>query len=110
MDDLTIDLRHQLDPVELKRRVEGGLAKLPSHIPGGLADIQHSWPMESRMVLEVRTFGQVIPANVDLMPGFVRVTLRLPGMLKLMAGPIEAVVRKSGEQLLLSNANPGSPQ
>jgi hypothetical protein len=108
MEDLTIDLSHQLEPDELKRRMERGVAKLPSYIPGGIAQVHHSWPSEDRMALEVRTFGQVIPAHVDLMLGRVRVTLRLPGMLKLMAGPIEAMVRKSGEQLLLEKPAQGS--
>jgi len=108
MEDLTIDLPHQLDLAELRRRMEGGVAKLPSYIPGGIAKVDHSWPSESRMALEVTTFGQVIPAHVDLMLGRVRVTLRLPGMLKLMAKPIEAMVRKSGEQLLLEKPAQGS--
>ncbi|HEX7853376.1 MAG TPA: polyhydroxyalkanoic acid system family protein [Sphingobium sp.] len=101
MKDLTTDLRHVLDPVELRRRVEAGVAKLPSYIPGGVANIRHSWPTDSRMQLEVVNFGPVIPATVDLMSERVRVTLRLPVMLSLMAGPIEAVVRKSGGQLLI---------
>jgi len=108
MEDLTIDLTHQLDPAELRHRMEGGVAKLPSYIPGGIAQVDHSWPSENRMTLEVRTFGQVIPAYVDLILGRVRVTLRLPGMLKFMAGPIEVMVRKSGEQLLLEKPAPGS--
>lgn len=88
--------------------MEAGVAKLPCYIPGGVAEVQHSWPSESRMALEVKTFGQVIPAHVDLILGRVRVTVRLPGILKLMAGPIEAMVRKSGERLLVEKPCQGS--
>lgn len=101
MKPLVIDIRHDLDRTEVRRRMEAGIAKLPGHIPGGMAQVRASWIGDDRMRVDVSTMGQEIPTTVDVEDGVVRVSVTLPGLLALMAGPIESTIRRSGEKLLL---------
>ena len=47
--------------------------------------------------------GQKVAATVDVEDRLVRVSVALPLMLSFMSGPITAMVRKSGEDLLLAD-------
>ncbi|MBG6118525.1 MULTISPECIES: polyhydroxyalkanoic acid system family protein [unclassified Sphingobium] len=47
--------------------------------------------------------GVEVPCKVDIEDGRLRVTLELPGMLSLMAGPIAAIVKSQGERLMLGD-------
>ncbi len=88
---------------EAKRRMERGVGKLASHIPGGAATVTHSWPSAERLALTVATMGVEVPCTVDAEDNRLRVTLHLPGMLSLMSGPIAAIVEKQGERLMLAD-------
>jgi hypothetical protein len=74
---------------------------LPRHIPGGIASVTSSWPTIDRMRVDVTAMGQVIPCTLDIEDDLVRASITLPGMLGLMARPIEALVRQRGKDLLL---------
>lgn len=102
MPPLVIDLNHDLDPVEVRRRMNAGVAKLPAHIPGGMARVAASWPSDDRMAVNVTALGQEIATTLDVQPHIVRVTVHLPGLLALAAGPVEAAIRGSAEKLLLA--------
>jgi hypothetical protein len=98
-----IDIPHTLGRDEAKRRMERGVGKLASHIPGGSATVTHSWPSAERLALTVATMGVKVPCTVDAEDNRLRVTLHLPGMLSLMSGPIAAIVEKQGERLMLDD-------
>ncbi|MCE7797152.1 polyhydroxyalkanoic acid system family protein [Sphingobium sufflavum] len=102
MKPLVIDIHHDLDRAEVRRRMQAGVAKLPGHIPGGTATVRSAWPSEDRMTVDVQAMGQEIATILDVGDRSVRVEVMLPGLLALMAGPIEAVIRRSGEKLLLT--------
>lgn len=104
MKPLVIEIHHDLDRGEAKRRMDAGVAKLPAHIPGGVAEVRARWPQEDRMQVDVTTMGQDISTSLDVGDHSVRVTVLLPGLLALMAGPIEAMIRRSGEKLLLGHS------
>lgn len=96
---LVIDLPHSLGTEEARRRMEGGVGKLASHIPGGAADVRHHWEGDS-MHLAVAAMGQTVTCRIDVQDKKVRVELILPGMLGMFAGQIEAYLRGKGGQLL----------
>ena len=101
-----IDIPHNLGRKEARRRMAKGVGKLASHIPGGAATVTHSWPTADRLALTVVTMGVDVPCMVDAEDKRLRVTLELPGMLRLMAGPIAAIVKSQGERLMLSDGTP----
>ncbi|MEJ7934866.1 polyhydroxyalkanoic acid system family protein [Sphingobium sp. AN558] len=98
-----IDIPHSLGREEAKRRMAAGVGKLVSRIPGGAATVTHDWPSADRLALTVSTMGVEVPCTVDAEDAMLRVTLHLPGMLSLMAGPIAAVVQQQGERLMIED-------
>jgi putative polyhydroxyalkanoate system protein len=96
---LVIDLPHSLGAQEARRRIEGGVGRLASHIPGGAAEVEHRWAGD-RLHLSVRAMGQAVTAMIDVGERIVRVEVLLPGMLSMLSGQIEAVLRSKGERLL----------
>lgn len=98
-----IDIPHALGRDEAKRRMATRVDKLASHVPGDAATVTSSWLTPHRMALTVATMGLEVPCTVDAEDTRLRVTLHLPGMLNLMAGPIAAIVQKQGDRLMLDD-------
>ena len=96
-----IDVPHNLDRAEVRRRLKSRIGELAGFIPGGMADVTSTWPSEDRMALDVAAMGQHLSATIDIEDRLVRVSVILPPMLSFMAGPIAAAIRSRGEQLLL---------
>lgn len=80
-----------------------GVGKLASHIPGGAANVTHSWPSADRLALTVATMGVEVPCTVDAEDNRLRVILHLPGLLSLMSGAIAAIVEQQGQRLMLDD-------
>lgn len=95
---IALDVPHKLGRAEARRRVEGGLAKLPGYIPGN-ADVQSVWAGD-RLDLTVRTMGQTVLCKLDIEETRVHVEAVLPGMLGMFAGAITGLVREKGGKLL----------
>ena len=98
-----IEVPHSLGREEAKRRMADGVGKLASHIPGGAATVTSSWPSAHRLAVTVSTMGVEVPCTVDAEDSRLIVTVQLSGMLRLMAGPIAAVVRQQGERLMIED-------
>ncbi len=102
-----VDIPHQLGREEVRRRMASRVGDLAKRIPGGMAEVSSSWESADRMLLDVTAMGQKVAATVDIEDRLVRVSVILPMMLSFMAGPISAIVRKSGEDLLLDDHSRG---
>jgi hypothetical protein len=100
-----VEIPHQLGRAEVRRRMSSRVGDLGKRIPGGMAEVSSSWASEDRMLLDVVAMGQKVAATVDVEERVVRVTVVLPLMLSFMAGPIAAIVRKSGEDMLLEDGS-----
>lgn len=98
-----IDISHSLGRAEAVRRIKARIGELPGHIPGGVADVQASWPTDDRMALDVKALGQSVTGTLDVDDRKIRVTLNLPLMLSFMAGKITDVVSRKGATLLLGD-------
>jgi hypothetical protein len=104
-----IEIGHHLGRAEAKRRIASRIGDLPKHIPGGMAQVESSWPTEDRMALKVAAMGQTVDALLDIEDSLVRVHLVLPPLLSFMAGPIAAAIRNRGSDLLLPEPSPNRP-
>lgn len=95
---IVIDLPHSLGVEEAKRRVQRGVGRLSSHIPGGA---QVDSRMEGdRMHLRVRAMGQAISGTIDIMETKVRLEMMLPAFLAMFAGKIEGLLRGKAAEVL----------
>ncbi|WP_442680602.1 polyhydroxyalkanoic acid system family protein [Sphingomonas sp. ASY06-1R] len=97
---VTIDVPHQLGRAGARARLKSRIGELGGHIPGGVADIQSSWPSEDEMALEIKAMGQTVPVRLEVLDTLVRVHISLPAMLAYFTGLISAAVRDQGTKLL----------
>lgn len=98
---LSVDLPHKLGREEARSRIAANVHKLESHIPGG-ADVQSRWEGDT-LKLDIGAMGQTISANIAVEEAKVAVSILLPGMLGFFAGPIEAMLKQKGNDLLLED-------
>jgi hypothetical protein len=96
-----VDLPHKLGKEEARRRIAANIHKLETQIPGG-AKVQSSWSGD-RLNLEVQAMGQAVTGDLDVEESRVRCKLVLPGMLAMLARPIEAMLTSKGSELLLED-------
>lgn len=95
---LIVDLPHTLGKEEAQRRIARGVGRIADHVPGG-AEAEHHWEGE-RLNLKVTAMGQSVTAHIDVMDAIVRVELLLPAALSFFAGPVAAMLRKKGTEML----------
>ncbi|MFN3944209.1 MAG: polyhydroxyalkanoic acid system family protein [Allosphingosinicella sp.] len=93
-----VDLPHSLGAAEARRRMQNGLGSLKDHVPGG-AQVRANW-IGDRLDLEVDAMGQTVSARIEVFEAIVRLEVLLPGMLGMFAGPVEALLRRKGGELL----------
>ena len=96
-----VDIPHSLGREVARQRLRDNVGNLGSHIPGGLAALDTSWPEPDRMVIDLVAMAQRMSVTLDIGDTSVRATFILPGMLGFMADAISAAVRRQGSRLLL---------
>ncbi|GAA3997591.1 polyhydroxyalkanoic acid system family protein [Sphingomonas humi] len=96
-----VDLPHKLGRAEARRRIEDNIHKLTGFIPGG-GNVTHQWQGD-RLDLDIGAMGQSVTARIEVEEALLRVHVALPGLLGMMAKPIEAALRSKGSELLLED-------
>ena len=97
---VTIDVPHRLGRDGAKARLQARIGELAGHIPGGVAEVAHSWPAPHEMALEIGALGAQVSARLEVQDSIVRVHLILPAMLAFFSGMIGAAVKEGGTKLL----------
>jgi hypothetical protein len=96
-----VDIPHNLGREAAKARLTNNIGSLGRHIPGGIADLQTTWPAADRMLVTLLAMGQRLSVTLDIGDTVVRASFMLPGVLGFAADAISAAVRREGSQLLL---------
>ena len=99
---INVDLPHKLGRDEARRRIAGNIDQLAGHIPGGAAQVDSRWEGDV-LHLNIVAMGQEVKAQIGVEEKVVRCNIALPGMLSLFAGPIEAFLKRKGNDLLLED-------
>ena len=99
---IDVDLPHRLGKDEAKRRLGDNVGKLRDHIPGGASHVESRWDADT-LHLSIGAMGQTVDAEVEVRDSTVHCRVMLPGMLSLLAGPIEAMLKAKGNDLLLED-------
>ena len=99
---INVDLPHKLGRDEARRRIAGNIDQLAGHIPGGAAQVDSRWEGDV-LHLNVLAMGQEVNAQIGVEEKVVNCKIDLPGMLALFAGPIEAFLKRKGDDLLLDD-------
>ncbi len=98
---IQVDLPHNLGREEAQRRIAANIHKLQGFIPGG-AQVTSQWS-GSRLDMVVAAMGQQIDTRIEVEDRHVRCHMQLPGMLGMLAKPLEAMLRHKGGELLLED-------
>lgn len=96
---IDVTLPHSLGKEAAKERLGNNIHKLRDHIPGGSADVTSAWSGDT-LNLTVRAMGAAVEASILVEETQVRCHIVLPGMLSLLARPIEAMLKARGPELL----------
>ncbi len=97
---MRIAMPHHLGKDEVRRRLKGRTGDIASFIPGGIAQVDSSWPSEDTLALGITAMGQFVGAQVAVEETQMVVTIDLPPQLGFVAGIIEQGVRQTGMKLL----------
>lgn len=100
-----VDLPHKLGRTEARRRIAANIHKLTSFFPGG-GTVTHEWQGD-RLDLDISAMGQSVTARIEVEDALLRLHVTLPGLLGMMAKPIEAALRSKGSELLLEDHSKG---
>jgi hypothetical protein len=98
---INVDLPHKLGREEARRRIADNIHKLESHLPGG-AQVTSRWDGDT-LRLDVGAMGQSVESEISVDEKVVHCRIVLPGMLSFFAGPIEAMLKQKGSDLLLED-------
>jgi hypothetical protein len=99
---IDVSLPHKLGREEARRRIATNIGSLQDHIPGGASHVTSNW-VGDRLDLTIHAMGQVVDAQITVEETTVRCHVMLPGMLAMFAGPIEALLNRKGNDLLLED-------
>lgn len=97
-DPITVEIPHKLGKAEARSRLDAGLGKLISFIPGGTVS-EHQWQGDS-LQFTVKAFGQSAAARLDVFDDKVHAMISLPPMLAALAGKAKEILMRNGQKLL----------
>ena len=103
---IVVDLPHSLGTEEAKRRIDGGMGRLGSYIPGGAARVEKSWQGDTLSML-VEAMGQEVRTRMAVGPTHVRLEVLLPPALSFFSGPIAALIKREGATMLEDKSKKG---
>ena len=97
---MRVPLPHELGKDEVRRRMKARSHEIADAIPGGMAEVETSWPNEDCMALDIKAMGNVTRAQVLIEDTQVIFEVDLPPALSFVEPVIAGAIRKKGQKLL----------
>ncbi len=97
---MDIEIPHDLGRAEVRRRLAENSDKIGDNIPGGMAQVETSWPSEDRMTMSINAMGQMITGHIDVEDRKVIFHMALPPALGFLQPMIDAAIRDQGQKML----------
>jgi hypothetical protein len=91
---LEVRIPHQLDPAEVRRRLDRGIDRARTEYAEKVTEIESSWASEERLDLTLVVMGMSIASEIDVLPEELAVRLQLPTMAGLFAGRIRSGIEE----------------
>ncbi|MDZ4370162.1 MAG: polyhydroxyalkanoic acid system family protein [Phenylobacterium sp.] len=95
---VVVNIPHQLGRAEARRRIDEGLGRLTQQM-GAVGRLSSTWSGDI-LNFQVNAVGQDISGAIDVGDDEVRLEVRLPGLLGLLADKIRGRVQTEGRVLL----------
>jgi hypothetical protein len=91
---LEVRVPHQLDPAEVRRRIDHGIERARAEYADKVTEIDSAWQSDDRLDLTLVVMGMSIASEIDVLPGELAVRLQLPTMAGLFAGRIRSGIEE----------------
>ena len=97
---LVVYIPHQLGRAEARRRLRTGFDDLKARYAHKVTALTDHWT-EDHLDLDVKALGQAISAAVDIGDDQVRVEVRLPWLLAMLAEKAKGLISREGSKILI---------
>lgn len=96
---LVVTVPHNLGKEEARRRLQGGVGQLHAQFGDKIGRIEDSWTGD-RMDFGIVALGQRVEGHLEVAEDSVRVEVKLPWLLSLVAEKAKALIEKQGRLML----------
>ena len=100
---VAVTVPHRLGREEAKRRLADGLQHVAEQIASAHASLDYDWE-EYRINFSVTAMRQRLEGHTDVEDEFIRISIHLPFLLRMLADPIASRVESDTELLLTKSA------
>ena len=97
---MRVEIPHTLDKATARERLRANSHKISDQFPGGMAQVETSWPNEDTMAMHVRAMGQELLGHVELEEGKIVFNVVLPAALSFIEPIISGAIKQSGQKLI----------
>jgi len=97
---MQVAIPHSLGREETRRRLRANSHKMADSFPGGMAQVDTSWPTEDRMAMSIQALGQAVTGHIDIEDAQVVLTVELPPALSFMEPLVTNAIRQQGQKML----------
>ncbi|MBM0207586.1 polyhydroxyalkanoic acid system family protein [Micromonospora sp. STR1s_5] len=96
---LIVEIPHQLGREGARHRLQSGIGQLKTKFGDKVTSVEDSWTGD-HLDVTIRAMGQEIAAGLDVEADHVRLEVKLPWMLAMLAEKAKGFIRKEGQILL----------
>ena len=97
---MRVEIPHNLDKATARERLRANSHRIAEQFPGGMAQVETSWPSEDTMAMTVRAMGQELNGNVEIEDNQVVFNMILPPALSFVEPLVQGAIKQTGQQLL----------
>lgn len=102
---MRVVIPHTLGKATARERLRTNSQNMGGHIPGGMGQVETSWPSEDTMNMTIRAMGQELNGNVEIEDSQVVFNMILPPALSFIEPIVQGAIKDTGQKLL---APPGA--
>jgi hypothetical protein len=96
---LQFEVNHNLEPAEVRRRVDGLLNQFKDQLSGNISDLHQEWDgMRNRFSFQVA--GAAVTGTMDAQPKAFVINVDVPWHFTLFQGQIESLFKQHATKLL----------
>lgn len=95
---VVVNIPHQLGRAEARRRIDEGANRLMQQF-AQMGDFQRAWDGDT-LRFTVTGMGQEVSGLIEVAEQDVRLEVKLPGFLAMLAGKVKGRIQKEGQILL----------
>ena len=97
---MRVAIPHNLGKATARERLRTNSHAMGAKIPGGMGEVETSWPSEDTMAMTVRAMGQEMHGTVEIEENQVVFNMILPPALSFVEPIVQGAIRQTGQQLL----------